>query len=240
MQAQGTSASGTRESVREQGKLTPEVEAQIRGAETKARLEDIYLPFKPKRRTKAQIAREAGLEPLAEGLGMTGRHLRRLFVQHLGVAPLAVEQARRINLAKQLLHETRLSMTEVAFASGFGSLRRFNQAFLSLFGRPPTALRRESGAAPSGPGEAIRLRLAYRPPFDWRERLGAWRNEGTVEGARMRLPLAEGGEALIDQGAGRTLEVVLHGVPVRDLARVIARLKRELFHARPAELPQAA
>ncbi|MET8411011.1 Tex family protein [Streptomyces sp. NPDC005195] len=56
------------ESVREQGKLTAEVEARIRGAETKARLEDIYLPFKPKRRTKAQIAREAGLEPLAEGL----------------------------------------------------------------------------------------------------------------------------------------------------------------------------
>ncbi|MFJ8198120.1 Tex family protein [Streptomyces sp. NPDC096152] len=56
------------ESVREQGRLTEEVEARIRGAETKARLEDIYLPFKPKRRTKAQIAREAGLEPLAEGL----------------------------------------------------------------------------------------------------------------------------------------------------------------------------
>ncbi|GAQ62306.1 Tex family protein [Streptomyces scabiei] len=56
------------DSVREQGKLTPEVETQIRAAETKARLEDIYLPFKPKRRTKAQIAREAGLEPLAEGL----------------------------------------------------------------------------------------------------------------------------------------------------------------------------
>ncbi|MFI2369234.1 Tex family protein [Streptomyces sp. NPDC018833] len=56
------------ESVREQGKLTDEVEAQIRAADTKARLEDIYLPFKPKRRTKAQIAREAGLEPLAEGL----------------------------------------------------------------------------------------------------------------------------------------------------------------------------
>ncbi|QKW10223.1 RNA-binding transcriptional accessory protein [Streptomyces sp. NA04227] len=56
------------ESVREQGKLTEELEARIRAAETKARLEDIYLPFKPKRRTKAQIAREAGLEPLAEGL----------------------------------------------------------------------------------------------------------------------------------------------------------------------------
>ncbi|MET8722590.1 Tex family protein [Streptomyces misionensis] len=56
------------ESVREQGKLTEELEARIRGAETKARLEDVYLPYKPKRRTKAQIAREAGLEPLAEGL----------------------------------------------------------------------------------------------------------------------------------------------------------------------------
>ncbi|MEU9516980.1 Tex family protein [Streptomyces sp. NPDC048224] len=56
------------DSVREQGKLTEELEGRIRAAETKARLEDIYLPFKPKRRTKAQIAREAGLEPLAEGL----------------------------------------------------------------------------------------------------------------------------------------------------------------------------
>ncbi|MFH9402156.1 Tex family protein [Streptomyces sp. NPDC017638] len=56
------------ESVREQGKLTEELQARIHGAETKARLEDIYLPYKPKRRTKAQIAREAGLEPLADGL----------------------------------------------------------------------------------------------------------------------------------------------------------------------------
>ncbi|MFD7572175.1 Tex family protein, partial [Streptomyces sp. NPDC059810] len=56
------------DSVREQGKLTEELEARIRAADTKARLEDIYLPFKPKRRTKAQIAREAGLGPLAEGL----------------------------------------------------------------------------------------------------------------------------------------------------------------------------
>ncbi|MYV66415.1 RNA-binding transcriptional accessory protein, partial [Streptomyces sp. SID2131] len=56
------------DSVREQGKLTEDLEARILGADTKARLEDIYLPFKPKRRTKAQIAREAGLETLAEGL----------------------------------------------------------------------------------------------------------------------------------------------------------------------------
>ncbi|HEX6968655.1 MAG TPA: Tex family protein [Micromonosporaceae bacterium] len=54
------------ESIRDQGKLTEELEAQIRAADTKARLEDIYLPYRPKRRTKAQIAREAGLEPLAD------------------------------------------------------------------------------------------------------------------------------------------------------------------------------
>ncbi|MET7686526.1 Tex family protein [Streptomyces sp. NPDC005483] len=70
------------DSVREQGKLTEELEARILGAETKARLEDIYLPFKPKRRTKAQIAREAGLEPLAEGL-----------LGDPGVAPLAAAAA---------------------------------------------------------------------------------------------------------------------------------------------------
>ncbi|CAM5341008.1 Tex family protein [Streptomyces canus] len=70
------------DSVREQGKLTEELEARIWGAETKARLEDIYLPFKPKRRTKAQIAREAGLEPLAEGL-----------LGDPGVAPLAAAAA---------------------------------------------------------------------------------------------------------------------------------------------------
>src|SRR5689334_10567005 len=56
------------DSVRQQGKLTPELEAQILGADTKARLEDVYLPYKPKRRTKAQIAREAGLAPLATAL----------------------------------------------------------------------------------------------------------------------------------------------------------------------------
>ncbi|MEV7072241.1 Tex family protein [Streptomyces sp. NPDC093990] len=70
------------DSVREQGKLTEELQARILGAETKARLEDIYLPFKPKRRTKAQIAREAGLEPLAEGL-----------LGDPGVAPLAAAAA---------------------------------------------------------------------------------------------------------------------------------------------------
>ena len=69
--------------------------------------------------------------------GMGERQLRRLFRQHLGASPIGVAQTRRILLAKQLIHETHLPMTEIAFAAGFGSIRRFNETFLALFGRPP-------------------------------------------------------------------------------------------------------
>ena len=84
------------------------------------------------------------VEQLAERLGMGERQMRRLFRQHLGASPIGVAQTRRILLAKQLIHETHLPMTEIAFASGFGSIRRFNETFLALFGRPP------GRAAPSG------------------------------------------------------------------------------------------
>src|ERR1700733_5456822 len=76
------------------------------------------------------------------------RQLRRLFLQHLGASPIAVAQTRRVLFAKQLIHETRMPMTEVALAAGFGSLRRFNEIFRDLFHRPPRALRRKM---PSGP-----------------------------------------------------------------------------------------
>ena len=85
---------------------------------------------------------DAGVDALAERLGVGGRQLRRLFGEHLGASPIAVAQTRRVLLAKQLIHETRLPMAEIAFASGFGSIRRFNEAFAGLFGRPPGALRR--------------------------------------------------------------------------------------------------
>ena len=66
------------------------------------------------------------------GVGIGERQLRRLFHQHLGASPIAVAQTRRVLLAKQLIHETRLPMTEIALAAGFGSLRRFNETFLAL------------------------------------------------------------------------------------------------------------
>ena len=86
---------------------------------------------------------EADVDALAGRLGVGERQLRRLFQQHLGASPVAVAQTRRVLLAKQLIHETHLPMTEVAFAAGFGSIRRFNETFRQLFGRSPRELRRD-------------------------------------------------------------------------------------------------
>jgi AraC family transcriptional regulator of adaptative response / DNA-3-methyladenine glycosylase II len=78
---------------------------------------------------------EASVDTLAARLGIGPRHLHRLFVAHVGAPPLAVAKTRRLHFAKRLIDETDLSMTEIAFASGFGSLRRFNDTFLKTYDR---------------------------------------------------------------------------------------------------------
>ena len=172
---------------------------------------------------------DMSVDELADGLGMTGRHLRRLFVQHLGAGPVAIEQTRRIHLAKTLIHDTALPMTEIAFASGFRSLRRFNEAFQVLFGRPPSALRREAGTTPA-PGAPIRLKLAYRTPCVWTQR-----SEASVVSLQ-----ADEGRISVSQGPGRTLAVELEGVPVSRLAKVIAQVKREWLAPVGPALAEAA
>ena len=88
-------------------------------------------------------ALDAGdVDALADKLGVGERHLRRLFLRHLGASPRAVAQTGRVLRAKRLIHDTQMPMAEIAFASGFGSIRRFNETFQTLFGRPPSALRR--------------------------------------------------------------------------------------------------
>ena len=109
---------------------------------------------------------EADVEGLANRLGVGARQLRRLFRQHVGASPVAVAQTRRVLLAKQLIHETSLPMAEVAMASGFNSVRRFNETFLQLFGRSPATLRRIRDKTRREAG-ALSVRLAYRPPYDW-------------------------------------------------------------------------
>ena len=108
-----------------------------------------------------------GVARLAQRLGVSDRHLRRIFEAALGVSPLQYLQTRRLLLAKQLLTDTRLPVTQVALSSGFGSVRRFNAAFATHYGLNPSQLRR--AGAPAAPGDAGlcgSIRLAYRPPLD--------------------------------------------------------------------------
>ena len=118
-------------------------------------------------RALAMIAEGALLEQpvqtLADAVGMSARQLQRQFVQQLGATPIQVHGTRRLLLAKQLLTETALPVTEVALAAGFNSLRRFNAAFLQGCGMPPSALRKQRSDVPGGD---LCLRLGYRPPLD--------------------------------------------------------------------------
>tara|TARA_A100001391_G_scaffold145707_3_gene103369 strand:+ start:93 stop:1574 length:1482 start_codon:yes stop_codon:yes gene_type:complete len=107
---------------------------------------------------------DQGLAGLAATLGVTDRHLRRVFRREYGVTPVAYAQTRRLLLAKQLLTETRLPVTEVALAAGFGSLRRFNALFRQRYRMKPSDLRRPGG---TGDRDSFTLQLAYRPPYDW-------------------------------------------------------------------------
>ncbi|MGE5625019.1 MAG: AlkA N-terminal domain-containing protein [Bacillota bacterium] len=108
----------------------------------------------------------ASVEGLAERLGIGSRHLHRLFIQHVGASPLAVAQTRRLHFAKRLIDDTRLPMTDIALASGFGSLRRFNDAFQRTYGRAPRDLRRDRPKE-AARADALTMRLSYRPPYDW-------------------------------------------------------------------------
>jgi AraC family transcriptional regulator of adaptative response / DNA-3-methyladenine glycosylase II len=107
---------------------------------------------------------EASVEALASRVAVSPRHLRRLFMVKLGATPVQVHQTQRLLLAKQLLTESTLPVTQVALAAGFTSVRRFNDAFRACEGRPPSAVRRRP--LPHS-GEGLLLRLAYRPPLDF-------------------------------------------------------------------------
>lgn len=118
---------------------------------------------------------EDGVGRLAARVGLGERQLRRLFAQHVGASPLAVAATRRAHLAKKLLDETDLPVTQVAFAAGYASVRRFNAAVLAAFHASPRELRalRQRGARPGdSDGGHVDLRLAYRPPLRWRALLG--------------------------------------------------------------------
>jgi AraC family transcriptional regulator of adaptative response / DNA-3-methyladenine glycosylase II len=111
------------------------------------------------------VLEQGGIEALAARIGITSRHLRRVFDAQFGVSPVEYAQTQRLLLAKRLLTDTSLPVTDVALASGFGSLRRFNALIRTRYRMPPSRLRRE--AAPASLPSAMRFELAYRPPYDW-------------------------------------------------------------------------
>jgi AraC family transcriptional regulator of adaptative response / DNA-3-methyladenine glycosylase II len=113
---------------------------------------------------------EGGVDELAARVGLGERQLRRLFLAHIGATPQVVAGNRRLLAAKQLISETDMSMADIAFAAGYQSLRRFNDAVRASYGAAPTELRR--GKARASASDAITLRIGLRPPFNWPQLLG--------------------------------------------------------------------
>ncbi len=110
---------------------------------------------------------DGGVESLAARLGIGSRHLRRLFLRHLGATPSAVAQTRRLHFAKKLIDETNLPMNQVALAAGFGCVRRFNAAIQRTYHRTPSHIRRLARQTGTPPENQYRFRLGFRPPYDW-------------------------------------------------------------------------
>lgn len=111
---------------------------------------------------------DGNVEDLADRLGVTSRHLRRLFTKHLGASPLSVAHTQRLHFAKRLIDETTLPMGHISTAAGYGSIRRFNDAFQRTYGRSPRELRKAGDEIElSGRTATLTVRLPYRTPFDW-------------------------------------------------------------------------
>jgi AraC family transcriptional regulator of adaptative response / DNA-3-methyladenine glycosylase II len=177
----------------------------------------------------------AGIGRLAERLGIGPRQLRRLFARHIGVSPHAIVQTRRVHLAKQLIHDTRLPMAQIADASGFGSVRRFNETFRELFARPPLSLRRSRTADPTPPiAHGVTVRLPYAPPYQWDlmlEFLGRRAIPGVehVSDDTYTRSISFGGEdGIIAVAPGRPRELALrvHFPRLAALPAIVSRVRR--------------
>lgn len=177
--------------------------------------------------------RENDVEKLAARVGVGGRQLRRLFLQHLGASPVSVAQTRRVLFAKQLIHDTRMPMSEIAEAAGFGSLRRFDETFLHLFQRPPRALRRKNAVGKQD--RDVVLRLSYRPPYDW-ENLLAFLEARAIPGVEIvehgrylrtiEIDGALGSFAVAHLPKVQSIEVRILFPTLRALPVIVARIRR--------------
>jgi len=198
---------------------------------------------------------------LAARLGVSDRHLRRIFAAEHGVTPLQYMQTRRLLLAKHLLTDTRLPVAQIAHASGFRSLRRFNAAFAESYRMNPTRLRGETGG--SDAAKAVGVMLGYRPPYDTASMLRflslrAIPSIEVIEGSRIRRSVRAGAVApvagwlelsFLPESPTRSSRVALRFAPslAPHSGRVVAAVRRwldldaspETIDAALADLPGA-
>jgi len=188
---------------------------------------------------EGMIDEVSSLEEVAAWFNLSLRQLRRIVQQELGVSPLELKQTRRLLLAKQLLTETRLPITEIAFASGFSSLRRFNDVFNARYRMPPSRLRKEAAAGEKEIGQldASTLLLGYRPPYNWQTildflRLRALKNVEWVDGdsytRTVRLGCYRGWIRVTHAAAKNALQVTFSHTLTGALPLLLRRL-RNLF-----------
>lgn len=170
------------------------------------------------------------LEQLAQELGLSSRQLRRSVQQELGASPVELAQTQRLLLAKQLLTETHLPVTEVAYASGFSSLRRFNALFKERYGQNPSSLRRKNGQGPDG---ELCLTLSYRPPLAWQHLLdflqghallGVEQVEGSIYRRTLRMGEHQGWVEVQPKAAGQ-LQLRLAQSLLPALPSVLAKMR---------------
>ena len=183
---------------------------------------------------------------LAARLGVGERYLRKLFQRELGVSPGALALNQRLLFAKKLLAETTLPVTEVAFAAGFSSVRRFNGAVLDQFRLSPTALRKrvDRGSSPAG----IHLQLHYRPPYDW-EGVAGFFSRHAIPGVEEVTPTsyrrnvvlggAHGSFAVSPAAGVDALQLTVHLPDQRQLMALVARVRRMFdLDANPGAIEQ--
>lgn len=192
----------------------------------------------------------AGVGDLATRLGIGVRHLSRLFAQHVGASPAAVAQTRRLHFAKRLLDDTCLPITDIALASGFQSIRRFNDAFRATYRRSPREIRKgqcfDRGATGTA---AIMLRLAYRPPYHW-DHVHAFLTQRAIRGVEVigpdsytRTVLTPSGHAVVrirPVPGANALEIQVHGALPSELSLLLSSVRRMFdLTADPARVSDA-
>jgi AraC family transcriptional regulator, regulatory protein of adaptative response / DNA-3-methyladenine glycosylase II len=204
------------------------------------------------------VANELDLVSLAQKIGVTDRHLRRIFADEFGVSPVQFAQTQRLLLAKRLMTDTTMSVTDVAFASGFSSVRRMNTLFADRYGFAPTRLRKdnEAGDAASSANNAkfFTFFLTYRPPYDWAGILAflekrAIPNVEAVSNDEYRRILRIRRDTSPDivcwirvrhVARKHALEVTLSPAFAKALPQVLATIKRVFdLHADPVEISDA-